>query len=198
MRFAVCALASAALVAAASVPAPVTFNKDVLPVLQKNCQSCHRSGEAAPMSFMSFDLTRPWAKAIKTAVLSKKMPPWFADSHYGKFSNDRSLSQAEIDTLTAWADTGAKEGNAKDAPKAVSFVEGWQIGKPDAVIELPIAFHVPASGTIDSQYDLLTTGLQADKWVQAEEAEPGTEDVSHHIRPLKPTPGKPASKAIGS
>src|SRR5438552_417550 len=85
MRILVCALASVALAAAASAPAAVTFNKDVLPVLQKNCESCHRPGEAAPMSFMTYQETRPWAKAIKTAVLSKKMPPWFADAGYGKF-----------------------------------------------------------------------------------------------------------------
>src|ERR1700710_1352915 len=97
------------VIAATAAEPPVTFNKDVLPVLQKNCQNCHRPGEAAPMSFMNYDATRPWAQAIKTAVLSKKMPPWLADSHYGKFSNDRTLSQAEIDTLSAWADTGAKE-----------------------------------------------------------------------------------------
>src|SRR5215472_6911971 len=101
--------------------APVTFHRDILPVLQKNCQNCHRPGEAAPMSFLTYEQTRPWAKAMKQAVLTKKMPPWFADSHYGKFANDRTLSQSEIDTIVAWADTGAKEGNSKDAPKPVSF-----------------------------------------------------------------------------
>src|SRR5438477_2408814 len=94
-----------------AVAAGSSFDRDVLPVLQKNCESCHRPGEAAPMSFMTYQETRPWAKAIKTAVLSKKMPPWFADAHYGKFANDRTLSQVEVDTLTAWADTGSKEGN---------------------------------------------------------------------------------------
>src|SRR6266481_9435014 len=80
--------------------APVTFNKDVLPVLQKNCQTCHRPGEIGPMALLTYEGTRPWAKAIKTAVLSKKMPPWFADPQYGHFANDRSLSQAAVNTLT--------------------------------------------------------------------------------------------------
>src|SRR5258707_6794797 len=114
MRVLSLGLACAALCAAAST-SQVTFNKDVLPVLQKNCESCHRPGEAAPMAFITYEQTRPWAKAIKTAVLSKKMPPWFADAHYGKFANDRTLSQAEVDTLVAWSDTGAKEGHSKDA-----------------------------------------------------------------------------------
>jgi hypothetical protein len=194
MRIFVCALASATLVAAASAPATVTFNKDVLPVLQKNCESCHRPGEAAPMSFMTYQQTRPWAKAIKTAVLSKKMPPWFADAHYGKFSNDRTLSQAEVDTLAAWADSGAKEGNPKDAPKPVNFVEGWQIGKPDAVIEMPKEFEVPASGTIDYQYIVIPTRFTEDKWVQAAEARPGNNALVHHIIAFVREPGNPWMK----
>src|SRR5215813_14095391 len=105
MRVLSLGLACAALVAAAPSTEP-TFYKDALPVLQKNCQTCHRPGEAGPMSFMSFESTRPYAKAIKAAVLSKKMPPWFADPHYGKFSNDRTMAQAEIDTLVAWVDKG--------------------------------------------------------------------------------------------
>src|SRR5277367_5897081 len=88
-----------------------TFYKDVLPVLQRNCQGCHRPGEAAPMSFLTYESTRPWAKAIKGAVVAKKMPPWFADPNHGKFANDRTLSPAEISTLVAWVETGAKEGN---------------------------------------------------------------------------------------
>src|SRR5437879_10359905 len=92
----------------------VTFYKDVISILQKNCQTCHRPGEIAPMSFMTYKDTRPWAKAMKTAVLSRQMPPWFADPNYGHFANDRTLSDATIKTLAAWADGGAVEGNAKD------------------------------------------------------------------------------------
>src|ERR1700681_4932899 len=83
---------SATLLSAGTVSAPVTFYKDVLPVLQKNCQTCHRPGEIAPASFLSYESTRPWAKSIKTAVLTRKMPPWFADPHYGTFANDRSMA----------------------------------------------------------------------------------------------------------
>ena len=125
----------------------VTFSKDVAPILAKNCQGCHRPGEAAPMSLLTYQQARPWAKAIKEAVLLKKMPPWFADPHYGKFRNDRSLAQKDIDTLVAWAESGAPEGNPKDLPKPLRFVDGWNIGKPDMVLEMPEAFDVPASGT---------------------------------------------------
>ena len=92
----------------------VTFNKDVLPVVQRKCQTCHRPGEIAPMSFLSYQTTRPWAKAIKAAVLTKKMPPWGADPRYGHFANDPSLTHGEIDTIVKWVDTGALEGDAKD------------------------------------------------------------------------------------
>src|SRR5437879_6129249 len=127
MRVLSLALACAALSAAAST-SQVTFYKDVLPVLQKNCQSCHRPGEAAPMSFLTYDSTRPWAKAIKNAVATKKMPPWFADPSHGKFANDRTLSTADLNTLVSWVDNGATPGNAKDAPKPIAFTDGWTIG----------------------------------------------------------------------
>ena len=135
--------------AASTAPPSATFNRDVLPILQKNCQSCHRPGEVAPMSFLNYKDTRPWAKAIETAVLTKKMPPWYADERYGHFQNERKLSEAEVKTLVAWSHNGAPEGAATEAPRPVEFVEGWNIGKPDRVIEMPQAFEVPASGTID-------------------------------------------------
>src|SRR5256885_6851766 len=103
---------------AADQSSPVTFTKDVLPVLQKNCQTCHRPGQIAPMSFLTYQSTRPWARAMKAAVLSRKMPPWFADARYGHFANDRSLKQSDMDTLVKWVDGGAVEGDAKDAPPA--------------------------------------------------------------------------------
>ncbi len=146
------------------------------------------------MSFLTYDQTRPWAKAMKQAVLGKQMPPWFADPHYGKFSNDRTLSTAEIDTLVSWADTGAKAGDPKDAPKAIAFVEGWRIGKPDMVIEMPLAFDVPASGTIDYQYILIPTNFKEDTYVQIAEARPGNPAVVHHIIAFIREPGSPFMK----
>src|SRR6201997_3548056 len=107
-----CCISTVAFAATGSV----TFSKDVAPILEKNCQSCHRPGEAAPFSLLSYEQARPWAKAMKEAVRLRKMPPWFADPHYGAFSNDRSLSQKEIETIAAWAEAGAPEGDRKDMP----------------------------------------------------------------------------------
>src|SRR5579883_2911190 len=99
---------------AASNAKPVTFYKDVLPILQKNCQTCHRPGEIAPFSLLTYTDARPWAKAMKVAVVTEQMPPWFADPNVGHFANDRRLSQNEINTLVAWADGGALEGDQKN------------------------------------------------------------------------------------
>src|SRR5262245_19604980 len=126
-RFLVLVLLAVTAVAS-QVPAPhpvtetVTFNKDVPPVLQRECQACHRPGEAGPMSFLTYESTRPWAKAIKNAVVTKKMPPWFADPHYGGFRNAPQLSQADVETLAAWADTGAAKGDDKDKPAPREWV----------------------------------------------------------------------------
>jgi len=181
------ALSVAALAAAPSTA--VTFHKDVEPIMQKNCQSCHRPGEVAPMSFLTYNDVRPWAKHIKEAISIKKMPPWPADPHFGKWENDRSLSPKDIATLTAWVDAGAPEGKASDAPKPVAFTQGWVIGKPDVVIEMPMDIAVPAEGVIEYTYIIVPTGFTEDKWVQAAEARPGTREVVHHIIAMVREPG---------
>jgi len=159
----------------------VTFHRDVLPVLQKNCQGCHRTGEAAPMSLVTYQEARPWAKAIKEAVLTRRMPPWFAAPAHGKFSNDRSLARGEMETLVAWADNGAKEGNPKDAPAPRKFVAGWNIGQPDLVLEMPNEYQVPASGTIEYQFIVIPVNLTEDRWIQLAEVRPGNRALVHHV-----------------
>jgi hypothetical protein len=158
-----------------------TFYKDVLPILQERCQECHRAGEIGKMPLMTYQQTRPWAAAIKESVLLKKMPPWFADPHYGKFANDRSLTKEQIDTLTAWAEHGAKEGNAKDAPKPRQWEEGWNIPKPDLVLQIAKPFAIPASGTVDYHYVVLPTKFTEDKWVRMSETRPTDRSVVHHM-----------------
>ncbi len=147
------------------------------------------------MSLLSYREARPWAKSIRAAVIQKKMPPWFADPHFGKFSNDRLLSKAELDTLVAWADGGAIEGDVKDAPKPLEFVDGWAIGKPDVVIEMPKAFSVPAEGKIPYQYITVATGFTEDKWVEAAEIRPGNRTVLHHVQAISIMPGSGFTKS---
>jgi len=177
------------LAASSALAADPTFYKNVLPIVQNHCQECHRAGEAAPMAFTSYKDTRPFAKAIEKAVLSKKMPPWPADPHYGKFANERSLSESQLETLSNWAKTGAKEGNPKDAPAPREYAQGWTIGKPDVVLEMPLDFKVAASGTINYTYFLVPTGFTEDKWVEKIEVRPGASSVVHHIVLLSRRPG---------
>jgi hypothetical protein len=162
--------------------APVTFNKDVLPVLQKNCQTCHRPGQAAPMSFLTYESTRPWAKAMKQAVLQHKMPPWFAAPTSGHFLNDPSLKQAEIDVITRWADNGAPEGNPKDAPIPVQWPEGWRI-QPDVIVKGP-TFDVPGkpkNNVVEWVTVVVPTGFTKDTWITSVEIKPEFPEVTHHM-----------------
>ena len=170
-------------------PGKTTFYKDVLPILQNNCQSCHRAGEVAPMALMTYDDARPWAVAIKLAVTTKKMPPWYADPQYGHFSNERKLTPQEIRTLVSWVDGGAKPGDPKEAPAPVKFVDGWNIGVPDRVIEMPIAYNVPAEGTVEYQYLVIPGGFTQDTWVRAAEVRPGNRSVVHHVIAFIRPPG---------
>jgi len=179
-RLFVISLFAGAAVVGLGAPSPATFNKDVFPILQAHCQTCHRPGQIAPMSFLTYQSTRPWAKAIKAAVSSRKMPPWFADPQYGHFSNDRSLKQSEIETLTSWVDGGALEGNAGEAPAPVHWPEdGWEI-KPDVVIKGP-DFHVPAKGLIEWTWIVVPSGFTKDTWITSIEIRPSDLSVTHHI-----------------
>jgi hypothetical protein len=184
LGFAISVMACSAF--AAPVP---TFYHDVLPILEKNCQSCHRPGEIGPMALETYQQARPWAKAIRQAVLTRKMPPWFADRTVGKFANDRSLSDADIATLVSWVDTGTTEGDPKDGPKPIAFTDGWRIGTPDVVFEMSKAFPVPATGTIPYEYIIVPTGFKEDKWIQAVEFRPGDPSVVHHSSIYSREPG---------
>ena len=188
MRYLIICLISSAALHAADTPS-ATFYRDVLPILQERCQSCHRAGEIGPMPLGTYTETRPWAKAIRQAVVTRKMPPWNADGPPGKFRNDPSLSQAQIDTLLAWIDSGAPEGNAKDAPPPRAFTEGWTIGTPDAIFDMPKAYDVPAGGTIEYTYVIVPSGFQEDRWMSSAEVRPGNRAVVHHANVYVREPG---------
>jgi hypothetical protein len=170
--------------------AKVTFTKDVAPILNTRCVECHRPGEVAPMAFTSYKEVRPWAKAIKERVVLRAMPPWLADPNHGEFLNDRRLSQQEIDTVVAWVNAGAPEGDARDLPPAPTFEAGWNIGKPDAVIDMGADFDVPPEGTVPYKYFRAPTNFAEDKWIQAAEIRPGRREVVHHVIVFIQEPGK--------
>jgi hypothetical protein len=170
----------------ASQPPP-TFYKDVLPILQQHCQSCHRSGEIAPFPLMTYAQTKNWAAAIRVDVENHKMPPWFADPCCGHFSNDPSLTREQIQTISLWATSAAPAGDLKDAPPEPRWTEGWNIESPDQVIKMPVPVKLPADGDVEYTYEIAPTNFAEGKWVRMSELRPSARDHVHHavvyIRP---------------
>ena len=164
-----------------------TFYRDVLPILQEHCLSCHRQGQVAPMSLVTYDETRPWAPAIAKSVQSKMMPPWFADPRFGHFSNDPSLTELQVETILAWVKAGAPAGDPHDAPSPPQWSEGWNITKPDVTLKMPVPVSLPADGDVEYTYEIVPTHFSEDKWVQMVEVRPSGPQYVHHavvyIRP---------------
>ncbi len=174
-----------------------TFSKDVAPIVYEKCAECHRPGSMAPMSLMTYEDIRPWARAVKQRVVHREMPPWGADPAYGPYANDPSLTEAQIDTIAAWVDGGAPAGDPAHLPEAPTFVEGWSIGEPDLVFTMLEPFTVPADGTVPYMYVTIPTNLKEDIWVRGVELKPSDRRVVHHIisdlvegtgEPVDPTP----------
>jgi mono/diheme cytochrome c family protein len=159
----------------------LTFNKDIALLFFKNCAECHRPGENAPFSVLTYKDVRPWAKSIREKVLSREMPPWHADPHTGQWANNRRLAQKDIEAIAAWVDQGAKEGDPKDLPPQPEFVDGWTIGKPDLVLTMPEEFTLAASGPDEYRYFQIDPKFTEDKYVQLAEARPGNRKIVHHI-----------------
>src|SRR5439155_8564141 len=171
---------------AALLESPPTFNGDVAPILYSKCVTCHRSGEAAPMPLLTYDDARPWARAIKARVAAREMPPWLADPKVGRpLANNPSLTDAQIATIVAWVDAGAPRGNEtlSPAPPPPSFAEGWHTFKnrpPDAILEMPIAFDIPAEGAVPVFTLWAPNPFAEDKFIEAVELRPGVSAAVHH------------------
>jgi hypothetical protein len=174
-----------AVVALGADSKPVTFSKDVAPILQRACQNCHRPGSIAPMSLLTYNEARPWARSIKTKVALRQMPPWHIDRNVGvsKFKDDPSLSDAEIATISAWVDAGSPEGDPKDMPPPRQFtdLDKWHIGKPDIIVSMAKPYMLKAKGG-DEFYDVdIDPGFTEDVYVEALETKPDSGyRVVHH------------------
>jgi mono/diheme cytochrome c family protein len=188
-RFPGVLIASLAVVGAAAIlnrtnasdKAAPTFAKDVAPIIFNKCATCHRPGEAVPMSLTSYQEVRPWAKAVKEQIIEHTMPPWYADPASSlKFRNDRRLSQKEIDTIVTWVDTGSPKGDDADLPALPKFAKGWSWGEPDLIIPMPVEFEVPAEGELPMQNFYVAVPFKEDRWVEAVELRPGNSAVVHH------------------
>jgi len=194
-NFLLAALVPVVLFVAADVPQkvapPPTFYRDVVPILQQHCQTCHRVGEIAPFSLVTYKESKPRAQSIKKAAQAKDMPPWFADPRFGKWADDPSLTPEEIATLTKWADAGAPAGHPHDAPPAKNWSQGWNIPQPDVVIRMPKPVPIPAQGEVDYTYEIVPTGFTTDRWVQMSQIRPSSpEDVHHAVVYIRPPDSK--------
>ena len=182
--------------AAITLNAAPTFYKDVLPILQDHCQACHRTGEIAPMPLMTYEDARKWSSEIARRTTAKEMPPWFAiplfaDPKIGHFSNDPSLTAAQIQTLANWAHANAPAGNQSDAPPPRKWAQGYVIPQPDLVIGMPKPVAIPAHGDINYTYEIVHTNFTEDRWVRMSEIRPTSRAHVHHavvyIRPPNST-----------
>jgi mono/diheme cytochrome c family protein len=178
-------LASGFAVLLAAAPAfaadeEVTYSKHVAPILWENCAGCHRPGEVGPFSLLSYGDAAKRAEFLGEITASRRMPPWKAEPGFGEFHDVRRLSDREIELIARWAEAGAPEGNPADLPPAPKFPEGWQLGEPDLVLEMPEAFEVPAAGRDAFRCFVIPTGLAEDRTVAAVEFRPGNRKVVHH------------------
>lgn len=194
-KFCYAALATALFTVSAG--AEVTYSRDVAPILYAKCTACHHPNDIAPMSLLDYQSVRPWAKAIREAVLLKRMPPWFADSKTGHFANDPSLSAAEKQIIADWVDQGAKEGNPKEMPPTPTYAEGWHIGKPDVVFDIGQDYVVKSSIADQYIYFTVPTNFKEGHWVRAVELQPGNRKVVHHahVSIVSPDGPKKASRS---
>ncbi len=159
------------------------FTRDIAPILNKHCVQCHRPDDIAPMSLLDYKSARPWAKSIRQAVTARTMPPWFADAAFKHFSNDPRLTPEEIRTVQVWVDGGAREGDPRDLPKPPVFTPGWQLGKPDIVIDIG-EDHVVTPGEDAYEHFVVPSNLKEGVWIRAAEIKPGNRQVVHHVHVL--------------
>ncbi len=164
-----------------SEAAKSSYYRDVLPILQNRCQQCHRHGEIGPFALSDYEVVRDWGTTIRDAVTERRMPPWPADPKIGKFQNDCSLTEQEINAITQWVDEGCPQGDPAEKPAEKKFVEGWNIGKPDRIFSMPESFHVPATGVIEYKNFYVSPVFTKDTWVQGVECRFGNHTVVHHM-----------------
>jgi peroxiredoxin len=180
-------------VAVARKTGEVTFAKHIAPLLQKHCQECHRAGQIGPMPLLDYDDASSWAETIREVVQEGRMPPWFADPRFGKFSNDRRLPDEDKDLLMRWLDQGTPRGDDKDLPPPKKFSTAWRIGQPDLILSMPEDFEVPAQspkGGIPYKHFTIDTNFTEDKWIERVEVHAGNPGVVHHVLVYIVPPGR--------
>lgn len=170
--------------------AAVTYHRDIAPILQANCQVCHRPGEVAPFTLATYADARHWGPMMVEVTANGTMPPWHASPEHGKFRNERRLSPHQKKGIADWVEAGCPEGNPADGPKPVAWPDGWAIGTPDLVLKMPVPFRVPAEGVVEYQHAIVDPGADTDLWVTAAEIRAGNRRVLHHCNVYLQPPGE--------
>ncbi len=171
-------------------PDSPTFSKDVLPILQRSCQRCHRPGSNAPMSLLTYQDVRPWARSIKVRVAARQMPPWHLDRSIGEYLDDPSLTDQQIATIVNWVDAGAPQGHPADAPPPLTFtpVDEWAFGEPDLVVRMEKGFTIPAAGPDFTPNEIVDPGITEDRYVKWVQIIPDAHCCVHHSHVYVVTP----------
>ena len=157
-----------------------TYARDIAPLLDQNCRSCHRPGQSAPFAIETYDDARDWAETMGEQIEQNRMPPWHADSKFGHFSNDSSLTDEQKKMFAEWVDAGMPAGNLAERPRPPKFLTGWQIGEPDILVSMPGPFAVPAEGIVEYQFIEIDPRFEEDVWVSAAEVRSSNPAVVHH------------------
>jgi hypothetical protein len=176
-----------------------TFSKDVLPIMQRSCQKCHRPGSNAPMPLLTYQDVRPWVRAIKARVAARQMPPWHIDRSIGEYADDPSLSDKEIETIVSWVDGGAPQGNPADAPAPLKFspVDEWVFGEPDLVVRMEKGFTIPASGPDFTPSEVVDPKITEDRYVKWVQIIPDAHCCVHHSHVYVQTPEGTDTSELG-
>jgi mono/diheme cytochrome c family protein len=190
-------LAAGAALAAPADTAP-TYNKDIAPILYKNCAGCHRPGEVAPFSLLTYQDAAKRAALIATVTKGRVMPPWKAEPGYGHFQDERRLTDDQIALIGAWAKSGTPEGDAASRPTPPTFTDGWQLGKPDRIVSIPAKFAVPADGPDQFRCFVIPLNLEQDVHIGAAEFRADNRRVVHHALLFTDPTGQGRKMAAGS
>ena len=164
-----------------ALPTEITYSEHIAPILQKNCQTCHRHGEVAPFTLIDYSDAKAWATEIAEYTQARLMPPWKPAPGYGHFKNERRLTDTEIEMITHWVDAGAPSGDLNAVPPAPEFHDGWALGEPDWIAEMPVEYEIAPEGEDEYRQFIIPTNFETDMYVQAVDVQPGNRKTVHHV-----------------
>ena len=166
-----------------ALPDEVTYSEHIAPILQKQCQACHRQGEVAPFTLVDYSDAKAWATEIAAYTQARLMPPWKPALGYGNFKNERRLTDTEIEMIAYWVESGAPAGDLDAVPPAPEFHDDWVLGEPDWIAEMPVEYEIEPEGEDEYRQFIIPTNFETDMYIQAVDVQPGNRKTVHHVIP---------------